>query len=90
ASATLNLKGSLIYNRHLNPHAFLVKSFAPLTVKSKTIAFGVKLNPPTAAAISHGEAIFHPPARVGLVEKDRFLSKPVFFSAKEQYNGAWI
>ena len=39
----------------------------------------MKLNPPIAAAISYAESVFHiteamvsPPARVDLVEKDRF------------------
>ena len=47
----------------------------------------MKLNPPTAAAISleqsknsHCEAIFHPPERVDLVEKPTCRNKPVFLS----------
>ena len=73
---------------------FLMKSFALLTMKSKPTVLmkfsatqKMKLNPPIAAAISYCEAMFHPPARVDLVEKDRFLTKSVlFWRAKRDLN----
>jgi len=56
-------------------------------MKYFAIRQNVKLNPPTRRKanftclrhISYCEAIFHPPVKVDLTEKDRFYSESVFF-----------